>query len=44
MIYKLDIEVEFKGKRDTRKTSIELTSAKIKGEGWKLLNDVSSLM
>lgn len=42
--YKLDIEVEFKGKRDTRKTSIELTSAKIKGEGWKLLNDVSSLM
>lgn len=39
--YQLDIEVEFKGKKDKRKTSIQLTSAKIKGEGWKILNKES---
>lgn len=42
--YKLDVEIEFKGKKNKQKATKQFTSAKIKGEGWKLLNDVSNIM
>lgn len=37
--YDLTVEVEFKGKKEEQETSINLTVAKIKGEGWKLVTD-----
>lgn len=44
--YDLTVDVEFKGKKEEEETSIHLTVAKIKGEGWKLVTDnaLSELM
>lgn len=42
--YNLTIEIKFKGKKNDKETTTNLTVAKIKGEGWKLLGDVTSLL
>lgn len=40
--YELSVEVEFEGNKKDNETTVDFTVAKIKGEGWKLLNDALS--
>jgi len=42
--YDLTIDIEIKGKKEDRETTSNITVAEIKGEGWKLVGDVESLL
>ncbi len=42
--YNLTIDIEFEGNKEDKETTSSLTVVKIKGEGWKLVGDVESLL
>lgn len=42
--YDLTVEIDFKGKKEEKETKSVITVAKVKGEGWKIVDNIKSLL